>query len=287
MEPLRDGDPGEVGRYRLVGRLHANDNCEVFLGRAPDGVLAAVRVMHASHALSARFRARFAREVALVAAIRTPWAAPVLDSDAEAATPWVASEYVAGPALAEVVARTGPLPEAQVGVIGARLAAALAELHALGGLHGDLKPSHVLIAADGPRLIDFEVGRAVDATATLIGARLSVPAFTSPEQALGEDAVPASDVFSLAGVLAYAASGREPFGLTGNPVAMVRRITDEHPELSGVPHALARVLQPCLAKQPATRPTAADLVTRFARWARAPLAEAWPSGHQDLWIETF
>jgi len=223
MERLRIGDPVEMGPYRLLGWLGAGGFGEVFLGCGGDEELAAVTVVRADYAANPRFRARLAREVARVCTVRTPWVAAVLGADTDTSTPWLAREYVAGPSLGQVVSTSGPLPETVVGVLGARLGGALAQLHTLGVTHGDLKPSNVLLAADGPRLIDFAIVRALDSdSVTLVGGAFNSPAFMSPEQANGEDGGRASDVFSLASVLVYAATAQGPFGETANPVAMLR-----------------------------------------------------------------
>jgi len=269
VERPRPGDPAAIGPYRLLGRLGAGGMGEVFLGRDRGGRLAAVKVVHPGLAGDPQFRVRFAREVATARAIRAPWAVEVIDADPNAPTPWLATEYIAGPSLAQ----TGPLPEDAVAGLAARLAAALAELHVLGVVHRDLKPSNVLLAADTPRLIDFGIARAVDATMiTQTGLVLGTPSYMSPEQALGEPTGPESDVFSLASVLVHAATGASPFGATTTPVAMLRRIADVDPDLRGVPDALRAVLLPCLAKDPAQRPTAARLARDLAGHATTP----WP-----------
>ncbi|HWN31774.1 MAG TPA: protein kinase, partial [Pseudonocardia sp.] len=275
MEGLRTGDPAGIGLFRLLARLGAGGMGEVFLGRGPDRELVAVKVVYPGLATDPRFRARFAREVATGRAVRARWVAPVLDADPEAPRPWLATEYIVGPGLDRAVRETGPLPEAAVGQLAVRLASALAELRGLGVVHRDLKPSNVLLAADGPRLIDFGIARAVDSTAiTLTGTVLGPPGYMSPEQALGEEAGSASDVFSLAGVLVYATTGRAPFGESGNPVVLLRRIIDEEPDLTGVPGGLHDLLLACLSKQPGERPAAETLGERLAGYRDEP--GCWP-----------
>jgi serine/threonine protein kinase/outer membrane protein assembly factor BamB len=280
MEALEQDDPALVGPFTLLGRLGSGGMGVVYLGRAGDGSVAAVKVLHSGFAADGEFRRRFAREVAVARAVQGRGLVPLLDGDAEAARPWLATEYVPAPPLNQVVEETGPLPEDVVTTLGARLANALARLHAQGVVHRDLAPSNVLITDDGPRLIDFGVARSIGATAiTATGAVLGTPAFMSPEQADGTEVGPASDVFSLAAVLVYAATGDGPFGHTSDPVAMLRRVRDEEPDLSRLPPALRSILAPCLAKEPAARPDAGAVTDLFASSARTPAAA--PLGDWD------
>jgi serine/threonine protein kinase/outer membrane protein assembly factor BamB len=275
VESLAPDDPHEIGPYLLQGRLGTGGMGQVYLGRTADGTLAAVKVVHSRFAADPSFRQRFSREITVARAVQGRWVAALLDGDAQARRPWLATEYVAAPPLDRVVDDSGPLPEPALVTLAHRLAEALAQLHAQGVVHRDLKPSNVLVADDGPRLIDFGVARAIDATAiTQTGMVVGTPAFMSPEQAGGADVGPPSDVFSLASVLVFAATGRGPFGHTTNALAMLRRISDDQPDLDGLPGRLRDVLEPCFAKDPADRPTAAALaagITADAFAARSPL----------------
>lgn len=267
MDPLQTGDPANVGPYRLLGRLGTGGMGQVFLGRDGRGRLAAVKVVHDSLLANPEFRQRFAREIDIAARVRAPWTVVLLDADPNAPRPWMATDYVAGPSLEQAV-RAGPLPEVSVGALGQRLAEALAALHATGLIHRDVKPSNVLLADDGPRLLDFGIARAADTTRiTHTGLSIGTPAYMSPEQARGEDSGPPSDVFSLASVLTFAATGEGPFGYAPSPVAMLRRVSDGDPDLSGLPDRLRAELRPCLARKPEKRPTAAQFAQRLAHWS--------------------
>lgn len=266
--PLRPWDPRRIGPYTVLGRLGAGGTGEVYLGRdraaGRAAIHVAIKMVHEVHAADPDFRRRFAREVAIARSVQAPWTAPVLDADPDAEHPWLATAYVDGPTLGAAVGGGGPLGESTVRVLGARLAAAVAALHAHGVVHRDITPSNILLAGDGPRLIDFGISRAVDATAlTQTGVLLGTPAYLSPEQAAGEPAEPASDVFALGAVLVFAAAGKPPFGSGVSPVAVLRRIVDDPPDLAGVPTGLAEQLVDCLAKNPDERPTATDLIDRL------------------------
>ncbi|WP_063781182.1 bifunctional serine/threonine-protein kinase/ABC transporter substrate-binding protein [Streptomyces maremycinicus] len=257
MEPLRTGDPSRIGRYRLLRRLGAGGMGVVFLARAPGGAIAAVKTVRSSYAEESGFRARFRREVKAARQVDSRWVVPLLDADADAETPWLATSYVPGPSLAEAVDTFGPLSLASVRVLGTRLAEALDAVHGAGLVHRDVKPGNVLLAPDGPRLIDFGIARAPEATAlTSSGVIVGSPGFLSPEQARarGGEIGPPSDVFSLGCVLAYAGTGVRPFG-GGGAAGMLLRTVYEEPDPAALPDGLAPLLRACLHKDPPGRPS--------------------------------
>ncbi|MFE0519129.1 bifunctional serine/threonine-protein kinase/ABC transporter substrate-binding protein [Streptomyces sp. NPDC058954] len=258
-EPLRPSDPSRIAGFRLLRRLGAGGMGVVYLGRDEAGTLAAVKVIRGGSAGDPAFRARFAREAELARRVESPWVVPVLGADAEADEPWLATAFVPGPSLVEAVGAHGPLPSSAARTLGRLLAEALADLHAAGLVHRDVKPGNVLLALDGPRLIDFGVARAEDDTAlTASGLVVGSPGFLAPEQARGEPASPASDVFALGGVLTYALTGRPPFG-TGEPEAMLYRTVHDEPVLDGIEDGPRALVGRCLAKDPTVRPTAEEL----------------------------
>ncbi|MFD0424635.1 protein kinase domain-containing protein [Streptomyces parvus] len=256
MRPLTSEDPRTVGPYRTLVRLGAGGMGVVYLARSAGGALAAVKVIRAEHAADPGFRARFRREAETAARITGPWVVPVLGADTEAREPWLATAFVPGPSLAQVVAAGGPLPTVTVRALGSRLAEALVAVHEAGLIHRDVKPGNVLLALDGPRLIDFGIARHEGATAlTATGAVIGTPGYLAPEQASAGALGPPCDVFSLGCVLVYAATGRGPFGEGGGAGALFRTVHEE-PELTGIPPGLALLIAACLAKDPAARPTA-------------------------------
>ncbi len=257
---LRPADPATIGPYRLLSRLGAGGMGQVFLARSPGGRLVAVKVIRPELADEAGFRARFAREVTAARNVSGMFTALVVDADTEGPVPWLATAYVPGPSLAELVHEQGPLPSGAVLTLAAGLAEGLGAIHAVGVVHRDLKPSNVLLAHDGPRVIDFGISRALESTMmTTTGMVLGSPGFMSPEQAKGEPVGPPSDVFSLGAVLAYAATGQGPFG-TGPTPALLYRAVNEAPHLDGLPQEVRPVIERCLAKDPAARPTSAQLL---------------------------
>ncbi|MER7697760.1 ABC transporter substrate-binding protein [Streptomyces sp. NPDC096095] len=259
MRPLITEDPRAVGPYRTLARLGAGGMGVVYLGRSTGGALAAVKVIRAEHAADPGFRARFRREAEAAARITGPWVVPVLGADTEAREPWLATAFVPGPSLAEVVAAGGGLRPATVRALGSRLAAALAAVHTTGLIHRDVKPGNVLLALDGPRLIDFGIARDAGATAlTATDAVIGTPGYLAPEQASAGPVGPACDVFSLGCVLVYAATGRRPFGEGGGAGVLFRTVHEE-PDLTGVPAALLPLIAACLRKDPATRPPASRI----------------------------
>ncbi|MFE5631672.1 bifunctional serine/threonine-protein kinase/ABC transporter substrate-binding protein [Streptomyces sp. NPDC056543] len=287
MRPLRPADPSTIAGYRLLGRLGAGGMGVVYLARSAGGALAALKLILAEHAADPGFRERFRREARVAERITGHWVVRVLGSDPEAREPWLATEFVPGPSLAEAVALHGALPEESVRALGARLADALADVHEAGLVHRDVKPGNVLLALDGPRLIDFGIARSAGATAlTATGAMIGTPGFLAPEQARAAGAGevgPPSDVFSLGCVLAYATTGRRPFG-TGGVAAVVYRTVHEEPDLDDVPRALLPLVTECLAKDPAERPTAVEVRARLGS-AEGPAGDWLPPGLPALIAE--
>ncbi|MEU6705112.1 serine/threonine-protein kinase [Streptomyces wuyuanensis] len=281
MQPLEAGEPRTIGAYRLLGRLGAGGMGRVYLARSEGGRTVAVKVVHPHFALDEQFRARFRREVEAARRVGGAWTAPVLDADPDAPVPWVATGFVAGPALGAAVAGHGPLPEHTVRTLGAGLAEALAAVHALGLVHRDVKPSNVLLTLDGPRLIDFGIARATDGTASLTTTGVSVgsPGYMAPEQIVGSGHVTgAADVFSLGAVLAYAATGTAPFP-GDSSAALLYKVVHEEPELGALTGELRELVGGCLAKDPPARPAPAVLARRLApAGAGALVAAGWLPG---------
>ncbi|MFJ4717239.1 protein kinase [Streptomyces sp. NPDC088785] len=281
LEPLGADDPTEVGSYRLLGLLGHGGMGRVYLGRSRGGRLVAVKVVHRHLTADERFRSRFANEVAAVRLVsgarERSYTAAVLAADPDAEVPWVATGFVAGIDLTHVVEEYGPLPHRTVRALGAGLAEALSAVHAHDLVHRDVKPSNVLLALDGPCLIDFGIARAAEASTRLTSTGVAVgsPGFMAPEQVTGEAATgPATDVFALGAVLAYAAGGRQPFP-GDNAAQLLYRIVHTEPRLDAVvPDSLRELVAACLAKDPAARPGPAEVVRALAgeRGAGALLA---------------
>ncbi|MDX2559248.1 protein kinase [Streptomyces sp. TX20-6-3] len=280
MKPLDDSEPTEVGPYRLLAELGHGGMGRVLLGAAHDGRLAAVKQVHARFASDGDFRARFRREVAASRRVSGAYTAAVMDADADAALPWLASVFVTGPSLGAAVRETGPLPEAAVRRLALGLATALTEIHRVGLIHRDLKPENVLLAEDGVRVIDFGIARAVEhpgaaepTQLTQTGWVIGSPPFMSPEQAESRELTPASDVFSLGAVLVLALTGASPFA-GSSTFQTLANVVQGVPDLSGVPAGLRGIVEECLAKDPAARPTPARLIGLLG--PVPPAARVWP-----------
>ncbi|MGW0901187.1 serine/threonine-protein kinase, partial [Streptomyces goshikiensis] len=268
LAPLTHADPERLGDHRLLARLGSGGMGTVYLARSAAGRVVALKTVHARIAADASFRSRFRLEADAARVIGDRYGARVFGADPLAGTPWLATEYVIGPQLDEAVRLGGPLPEPVVRELGADLARALGQLHGSEVVHRDLKPSNILITATGPKVIDFGIARALgDERLTRVGSAAGTPAFMSPEQAGGLEHTAAGDVFALAGVLVFAASGHAPFG-GGQAADLLYRVRYAEPDLTGVPAALAPLLARCLDKDPALRPPTAEL----ARWL-APSGE--------------
>src|SRR5580693_212963 len=257
---LQPGDPQTIGPYRLVGQLGSGGMGRVFLGVSAGGRPVAVKVIRTELVADPEFRMRFGREVASARRVSGVFTAPVVDADVDGTPAWLATAYVPGPSLSEAVASHGPLPAGSLLTLTAGLAESLSAIHAAGVVHRDLKPSNVLIAEDGPRVIDFGISRAVESTAlTQAGLVIGSPGFMSPEQAAGFEVGPPSDIFSLGAVLAFAATGEGPFG-TGTTAALLYRVVHGTPSLDLVPPTVRPLIEHCLAKDPRQRPTANGLL---------------------------
>jgi serine/threonine protein kinase len=263
VRALQPADPRLIGPYRLVGQLGSGGMGRVFLAMSAGGRPVAVKMIRAELAADPDFRSRFSREVAAARRVNGLFTALVVDADVDAQVPWLATAYVAGPSLAETVKDHGPLSAKSVLALAAGLAEGLSAIHSAGVVHGDLKPSNVLLAEDGPRVIDFGISHAAEmAPLTHPGLVMGSPGFMSPEQALGQKVGPLSDVFSLGTVLGFAATGQRPFG-TGTPVELLDRVVHGEPNLDGVPAEVRPLIERCMAKKPGDRPTAAHLLAEM------------------------
>src|SRR5580693_4510184 len=238
MESLTAADPRTIGEFRLRARLGAGGMGQVFLATSPGGRMVAVKVIHPELARDSEFVRRFRGEVEAARRVSGMYTAPVVAAGVEERPPWLATAFVPGPSLADIVSRYGPLPVPALWRLAAGLADALRAIHAAGLVHRDLKPANVLLASDGPRVIDFGISRAVtDSRLTATGAIIGTLNYMSPEQVQALETGPASDVFSLGSVLAFAATGADPFRVApGTPSAAVMfRIVHGEPDLGAVP----------------------------------------------------
>ncbi|MBW4716979.1 serine/threonine protein kinase [Saccharothrix sp. SC076] len=273
VQPLPPNAPARIGDYTLLAALGRGAMGSVYLARSPGGRPVAVKVARAELADNPQFRERFRREVEMARSVGGFWTATVVGADPDAERPWMATEYVVGPTLQQAVHDYGPLPERAVRRLAAGLAEALVAIHGAGLVHRDLKPSNVLLANDGPRVIDFGVARALEHSAlTEAGIVFGTPGYLSPEQVVGSAITPQSDVFALGSVLVYAATGAGPFG-EGATSALVYRVVHQEPDLSRVPPGLVPLIVPCLVREPAHRPTPARLLELIG-----------PPSHEPSWL---
>ncbi|BFO17822.1 hypothetical protein SHKM778_42100 [Streptomyces sp. KM77-8] len=259
MERLRPFDPSEIGGHRLVGRLGAGGMGVVYLARSPHGAWCALKVIRAEHAGDPGFRARFRRETELAALLGGRWTVPVVAADADARAPWLATTYVPGPSLAEAIALHGVWPAEQLRSLGSALAEALEDVHTAGLVHRDVKPANVLLTADGPRLIDFGIARAVGATAlTADGSVVGSPAI-SPRAGAGPYGGPAERC--VLPRLCPRPRGHRPGGVRYRRCGgVLYRTVHEEPDVEGVPAGLRDVVRRCLAKDPGARPRSPNSV---------------------------
>ncbi|MFI0408799.1 serine/threonine-protein kinase [Actinomadura sp. 3N508] len=265
MGPLQADDPRAVGGYTLSARLGGGGMGQVYLGRSPGGRPVAVKLVRPEYGDDPQFRRRFAAEVEAARRVGGFFTAQVVDADPDADRPWLVTAYVPGPSLQAAVDEQGPLPVRAVRVLGAGLAEGLTAVHSCGLVHRDLKPGNVILAPDGPRVIDFGIVRALEgASGTATGTITGTVAYMAPEQARGDrDIGPAADVFALGSVLVFASTGACPFG-QGQAQAVLYRIVREDPYLDEVPAELRDLVAACLAKDPAGRPALAEVLERCA-----------------------
>jgi Protein kinase domain len=260
LEALAIGDPAEIAGYRLRGRLGAGGMGRVYLAFTRGGRPVALKVVRAELGDDPDFRVRFRQEIEAARRVHGLFTAQLLDGDPDASPPWLVAAYVVGPSLAQAVADHGPMPADSVFLLMAGVAEALAAIHGAGVVHRDLKPSNVLLAADGPRVIDFGIARAVEATSlTRTGMRVGSPQYMSPEQVRGGTVTGAADVFALGALTAFAVTGHAPFG-TGSEEAVLYRVLHTDPDLGDCPAPLRAVIGSCLAKDAAARPSPAELI---------------------------
>ncbi|MFF9282024.1 protein kinase domain-containing protein [Streptomyces griseosporeus] len=297
MQALRATDPRRIGPYEVLGRLGAGGMGEVYLAASRSGPRVAVKVVRAEHAEDRTFRARFRHEVRAAQTVggSGTYTARVVDADTEAERPWMATEFVDGPNLRDAVLDGGPLATDAVRALAGALGEALAAIHAKGMVHRDLKPSNILLAQDGPRVIDFGIVRALEATSlTRTGTVVGSVGYVSPEQIRnGGEVGPPSDVFSLGAVLAYASAGREPFGEGQDSVVLLRILTRDY-DLTGVPDGIRALVEACFAEDPHKRPTPQRVVTAVGHTSstlRDALRPGWygnptapPSAEPERWL---
>ncbi len=277
MAPQRDAGadaeaelPEYAGHYRLESRLGSGGMGVVHLARSASGMRVAVKVVHATYARDPEFRGRFRQEVAAARRVSGAFTAPVVDADPEAGRPWMATLYIPGPTLSEHVKRNGPMDEPQLRRLMAGLAEALRDIHRVGVVHRDLKPSNVLLAEDGPKVIDFGISRPKDSELrTETGKLIGTPPYMAPEQFRRPREVgPAADVFTLGSLMVHAATGRGPFD-SDSPYVVAYQVVHDEPELTGVPESLAPLVLRCLAKEPEDRPTPDELMRELRSVAAA------------------
>ena len=273
MQPLPPDAPRTIGPYRVAAKLGEGGMGEVFLASSPSRRLVAVKVIRPELLDDdPHWRERFRREVLSAQSVSGFYTAPVVDADPDAEHPWLATQYINGVSLAAAVTEKGPLPEQAACRLGAGLAEALIAIHRAGIVHRDLKPSNVLLAADGPRVIDFGIARPLNAAPLSRSRIVGTPAYMSPEQALGEAVTPLSDVFSLGATLVYAAVGRAPFGSDHKVRA---RIVYGEPDLTGLPDPLRGLVTRCLSKEADDRPSPEQVLTALSTLLDAHYGEEW------------
>ncbi|GGT66821.1 serine/threonine protein kinase [Actinomadura citrea] len=282
--PLEPGDPRALGRYEVIGRLGAGGQGAVFLGRAPGGGYVAVKLLHAQMANDPAARARFTREVAAAQKVEPFCTARVLEADVQGDQPYVVSEFIDGPSLHDVVAHDGPRSAAELERLAIGTVTALAAIHEAGIVHRDFKPNNVMLASDGPRVVDFGIARTVnsqESAVTATGMVVGTPGYLAPEQLTGAPLTPAVDIFAWAATMVFAATGQSPFEADTLPV-IINRILNEEPDLSALPAGPLRdLIGRCLSKDAGLRPPAAQLLLNLLGHVGAAPANQ-GAGQEDL-----
>ncbi|WP_051712316.1 ABC transporter substrate-binding protein [Spirillospora albida] len=279
IAPLRPGDPDRLGPYRLTGLIGEGGQGAVFLGEDEDGDQVAVKLLHARFSGDRKARSRFAAEVDVAKRVSAFCTARILDSHVEDDRPYIVSEYIDGPSLAAVLAEDGPRRGADLDRVAIGTMTAIAAIHQAGVVHRDFKPANVLLAADGPRVIDFGIAKALDATGTLSSTAIGTPAYMAPEQISGAPVGPAADVWAWGATMVYAATGRPAFGQDTIP-AVMHRILNRPPDMDGLQEPLRSVVEDCLAKDPALRPGSLQVLSRLLTLAGSlPAPAGAPEGN--------
>ncbi|WP_344451565.1 serine/threonine-protein kinase, partial [Actinocorallia aurantiaca] len=258
--PLEQGDPTSLGSYELVGRLGAGGQGAVYLGRTSGGEHVAIKLLHAQMNADPQARARFVREVAAAQKVEPFCTARIIEAQVDGEQPYVVSEYIDGPSLHELVATQGPRPAQELNLLAIGMLTALAAIHEVGIVHRDFKPNNVLIASDGPRVVDFGIARTVnsqESAVTATGMVVGTPGYLAPEQLTGAPLQPSVDIFAFGATMVFSATGQSPFEAETLPV-IINRILNDDPDLSRLPQELRPLIGRCLAKDPAQRPSALE-----------------------------
>ncbi|HEU5156172.1 MAG TPA: protein kinase [Streptosporangiaceae bacterium] len=261
-DALRPGDPKRLGSYELLGRLGDGGQGIVFLGRAEDGTDVAIKLLHRELTADDMARTRFLREIEFAKQVASFCTAQIIDADIEGERPYLVSEYVPGPSVLQLVQTEGPISGGALDRLAIGTATALVAIHQAGVIHRDFKPANVLIGPGGPRVIDFGIARVFDGVNTMTSRVIGTPSFMSPEQMRGREFGKEADIFCWAATMVYAATGRPPFGNDSIP-AVIQRALNEEPDLGDLTEPLRGLVVDCLAKDPADRPTARQLLMRL------------------------
>ena len=266
--PLRPDDPTRIGHYRLTARLGAGGMGVVYLGVAWDGSPVAVKVLRPELADDEEFRRRFGREVSALVQVKGECTVRVIEADSQSAAPFVVTEYAPGPSLSEYMEKNGSVPPEMLFGLATGLAEALTVIHAAGIMHRDLKPSNIILTDAGPKVIDFGIARRQQDTSAVTKAGMMVGSmgFMAPEQISGNPGREA-DVFAWGVTLAYAASGRSPFG-AGSTHSILYKIMYGDADIGPVPDSLRPLVEAALLKDPQARPTARQLLDRLTSASR-------------------
>ncbi|WP_433228665.1 serine/threonine-protein kinase [Actinomadura formosensis] len=283
--PLEPGDPASVAGYRVTARLGSGGQGTVFLGQASDGALVAIKLLHTRLDGASRARVRFAREIGTARRVASFCTARVLAADVEGDVSYLVSEFIDGPTLSQAVRRRGPLTGDDLHRLAVGTATALVAIHAADVVHRDFKPSNILLGDQGPRVVDFGIARAMDAISTLTSQVIGTPAYMAPEQVAARPVGPAADIFAWGATLIFAATGRAPFGQDSVP-AVFQRVLTQDPNLGDLPEPLRAIVASCLAKDPADRPTAEQLLHRLLHGTATPSAATPAADPREMAVAT-